>query len=193
MEQPTTVLYFSIALLSYLKHFYDIGRVRSPVTENIFPLKMKKRDQTEQKIEAQMRRTRNHNWVFFKHGPNPVPSYLFSSFSQYNDKYSTIRFEWPNHRWRAWDWFKPWTAGWNTQTQTNHLTFGVPQSNEFFTVKRKPISVIRFGEISPFWHKLKSLGQIFEGLCCIWQNFDPTVAKMFNYCASSHCCRWPNT
>ena len=36
----------------------------------------------------------------------------------------------------------------------------------------------RFGEISPFWHNLKSLGQIFEGLFSIWQNIDPCVVKM---------------
>ena len=40
-------------------------------------------------------------------------------------------------------------------------------------------SATRFGEISPFWHNLKSLGQIFDGLFSIWQNFDHTVAKMF--------------
>ena len=37
----------------------------------------------------------------------------------------------------------------------------------------------RFGEISPLWLNFKSLGQIFWGLISNWQNFDPTVAKMF--------------
>ena len=51
----------------------------------------------------------------------------------------------------------------------------------------------RFGKISPFWHNLKSLGQNFEGLFDIWQNFDPTVAKMFYHWASFGCCGWQNT
>ena len=37
----------------------------------------------------------------------------------------------------------------------------------------------RFGEISPLWHNFKNLGHIFEGLISLWQNVDPTVAKMF--------------
>ena len=52
-------------------------------------------------------------------------------------------------------------------------------------------SVTRFGEILPLWHNCKSLGCIFEGSFTIWQNFDPTVAKMFYYWASFHHCRWP--
>ena len=35
----------------------------------------------------------------------------------------------------------------------------------------------KFGEISPLWHNLLSLGQNVEGLFSIWQNFDPTVFK----------------
>ena len=53
--------------------------------------------------------------------------------------------------------------------------------------------VTRFGEILPFWHNIKSLGQIVEGLFRIWQNIDPTVEKMFYHWASFHCYRWPNT
>ena len=37
----------------------------------------------------------------------------------------------------------------------------------------------RFGENSPFWHILKSLGHIFEGLFSIWRNIGPKVAIFF--------------
>ena len=43
------------------------------------------------------------------------------------------------------------------------------------------ISVTRSGEISPLWHNFQSLGQIFKGSFSIWQNFDPTLAKMLCY------------
>ena len=45
----------------------------------------------------------------------------------------------------------------------------------------------------PFWRNLYILGQIFVRLFGIWQNVDPTVAKMFYYWASFRCCGWPNT
>ena len=32
-------------------------------------------------------------------------------------------------------------------------------------------SVTRFGKISPFWQNIQSLGQTFEGIFSIWQNF----------------------
>ena len=47
----------------------------------------------------------------------------------------------------------------------------------------------RFGEILPLWHNFKNLEDIFEGLISVWQNVDPTVAKMFYSWASFHCCR----
>ena len=56
----------------------------------------------------------------------------------------------------------------------------------------KANSVTRFGKISPLWHNFKSLGEIFQGLFSIWQNFDPTVGKMFYIWVSFECCRWPN-
>ena len=40
---------------------------------------------------------------FFKYGPNPASFCVFSSFSQYNDKNSTIDFKYKKHRWCAWD------------------------------------------------------------------------------------------
>ena len=50
-------------------------------------------------------------------------------------------------------------------------------------------SMTRFGKIYPLWHNFKSIGLIFVGLFIIWQNFNTTVAKMFFYWASFHCCR----
>ena len=38
-------------------------------------------------------------------------------------------------------------------------------------------SVTRFGEISPFWLKFTSLGQIFDSLFHIWQNTKSTLAN----------------
>ena len=53
-------------------------------------------------------------------------------------------------------------------------------------------SVTRFGKIMPLWVNFKSLWQYFEGLFRIWNFFDHTVAFVFNYWASFHCCRLPN-
>ena len=61
------------------------------------------------------------------------------------------------------------------------------------TMRQKETSVTRFGEILPLWHNFKNLEDIFEGLISVWQNVDPTVAKMFYSWASFHCSRWPNT
>ena len=40
---------------------------------------------------------------FSKYGPNPSSFCLYLSFSQYNDKYSMIDYEWENRKWSAWD------------------------------------------------------------------------------------------
>ena len=37
----------------------------------------------------------------------------------------------------------------------------------------------RFGKISALWHNFKSLGQIFEGLFSIWQNYILSLAKCY--------------
>ena len=39
------------------------------------------------------------------------------------------------------------------------------------------ISVTRFGEISPLWHKIKCLWQFCEGLFSIWQKVLPTLVN----------------
>ena len=52
-------------------------------------------------------------------------------------------------------------------------------------------SVTRFCEISPLWHNFKVLGK-FLCVFSIWQNVDPTLAKMSCYWANLHCWRWPN-
>ena len=41
------------------------------------------------------------------------------------------------------------------------------------------VSVTRFGKISALWHNFKSLGQIFEGLFSIWQNYILSLAKCY--------------
>ena len=48
------------------------------------------------------------------------------------------------------------------------------------------ISVTRFGEISPFWQNLQSLGQFFEGLFTIWENLGPTLANFVCHFGSFH-------
>ena len=53
-----------------------------------------------------------------------VPTCLFSSFSQYDDNYST-KFEYLN-AWMECLGFEPWTTGW--QVQTNQLSCGGPQT-----------------------------------------------------------------
>ena len=53
-------------------------------------------------------------------------------------------------------------------------------------------SVTRFGEISPLWQHLMTLCQMVEGLISVWQNFEPTVAKMLYFWAVFQCCKWPN-
>ena len=49
-------------------------------------------------------------------------------------------------------------------------------------------SVTRLGEFSPLWQNLQSLGQFFEGLFIIWQNFGPTLANWENF----RSCKWLN-
>ena len=41
------------------------------------------------------------------------------------------------------------------------------------------LSVTRFGEILPLWHNFQKSWAHFVGLFSIWQNFDPTEAKVF--------------
>ena len=53
-------------------------------------------------------------------------------------------------------------------------------------------SVTKFGEISPLWHNLQSLGQFLDGLFTIWQNFEPTLASFIYFWANFHRCKWPN-
>ena len=43
---------------------------------------------------------------------------------------------------------------------------------------RRPTSVTRFGEILPFWQKLKSLRRLFGGLFCVWQKIEPSLANI---------------
>ena len=52
-------------------------------------------------------------------------------------------------------------------------------------------SVTRFGEILSFLQNLQSLGQFFEGLFTICENFGPT-GKFLCLWASFHWCKWPN-
>ena len=56
-----------------------------------------------------------------------------------------------------------------------HLNFA------FEIIEQTSYSVTRFLEISPLWHNFKSLGQCFETLFSIWQNFNHTLAKMLCY------------
>ena len=37
-----------------------------------------------------------------------------------------------------------------------------------------------FGKISQFWQNFKSLGKFCKGIVCAWQNFEPTLATIFN-------------
>ena len=37
-----------------------------------------------------------------------------------------------------------------------------------------------------------NLCQIVEGLFSVWQNFEPTLAKLLCFGAASQCCEWPN-
>ena len=48
------------------------------------------------------------------------------------------------------------------------------------------LSVTRFGEISPFWQNLQSLGQFFKALFTIWQNFETTLANFVYFWANCH-------
>ena len=40
------------------------------------------------------------------------------------------------------------------------------------------LSVTRLGKILPLGQTFKNLWQTFEGLYSVWQNFEPTFAKM---------------
>ena len=52
------------------------------------------------------------------------------------------------------------------------------------------VSVTRFGEILPLWHKLKCLWQFFEGLFSIWQKLPLTLVNFVYNWAISHGCKW---
>ena len=55
------------------------------------------------------------------------------------------------------------------------------------------ICVNRFGENSPLWQFLQSFWQILEGLLSIWQNFDPTSARLnFEHSFEKLWCNWAN-
>ena len=45
-------------------------------------------------------------------------------------------------------------------------------------------SVTGFGEISPLCQNLQSLGQFFQCLFTIWQNFEPTLANFVYFWAN---------
>ena len=47
------------------------------------------------------------------------------------------------------------------------------------TGRRFKSSATIFGEISPLWQKNLTLTQFFEGIFSIWQNFEPTWAKIY--------------
>ena len=61
---------------------------------------------------------------FFKYGPNPSSFFLILSFSQYNDKYSTINYKWKQRRMLFLE-FEPETAA--LKAQTNPLSYDGPQ------------------------------------------------------------------
>ena len=54
-----------------------------------------------------------------------------------------------------------------------------------------PISVTRFGEISPLWQKFTSLWQFLDSLFLIWQNAEPTLVNFGHYWSYFHCCKRP--
>ena len=51
-------------------------------------------------------------------------------------------------------------------------------------------SVTRFGEMTPLWQIFKALGQNFDGLVSVEQNFEPHLANLLYYVANSHCSKW---
>ena len=68
-----------------------------------------------------------------------------------------------------------------SSTHTYLCLFNVRTYRYFWTV----CSVNRFGKITSLW-------QVYEGLFCIWQNSEPTLAKLSCNRAIFHCCKWPN-
>ena len=56
-----------------------------------------------------------------------------------------------------------------------------------------PLSVTRFGGISPLMHNFKkclAISWVING--GIWQNCEPTFANILYYLAIFHCSKWPN-
>ena len=72
---------------------------------------------------------------------------------------------------------------WHTHT----LSVGISPSLPLLIVN----SVIRFGEILPFWQHVESIWHLFEGSFNIGQNFVTTLAIFSAFCQKSHCCKWP--
>ena len=58
--------------------------------------------------------------------------------------------------------------------------------------EREPISVTRFGKISPLWQNFTSLWANFDSLFLIWQNVEITLANLVHYWAKFHSCQRPN-
>ena len=55
------------------------------------------------------------------------------------------------------------------------------------TERKKKLKSTQWEQCDQIWHSFKSLGQIFEGLFSIWQNFNLTLGRMICYCISFHC------
>ena len=53
-------------------------------------------------------------------------------------------------------------------------------------------SVTIFGEISPIWQNFTNLWRIVDCSFPIWQNAESTLANLWHYWVSFHCCKWPN-
>ena len=53
-------------------------------------------------------------------------------------------------------------------------------------------SVTTFGDFSPLWQNIQSLGQVFQGLFTIWQNFGPTLVNFVCPWANFRWWKWPN-
>ena len=59
-----------------------------------------------------------------------------------------------------------------------------PSTDWIFRQVHDNYSVTTFGDFSPLWQNIQSLGQVFQGLFTIWQNFGPTLVNFV--------CPWAN-
>ena len=136
--------------------------------------------------------------ILFKNGPSPA---LFSVFFKQFWQQINVKNNIPVYsaRSRTHDLLimgllhSPLDQGSHPLTYSIEFTVFVTQSGFLAFVKYCFLaSVTRFGEISPLLLHFMNVCQMVDGLFCVWQILEPTLAKMLCFWEAFQCFTWPN-